>query len=370
MKRLAVEQIPSPRLGLSRRMSRWVVEHSGLTTLLVVLLVGTVCVGQWWLSFQQAQAWSASHPGQPVPFRLFDPVGWTLTLGAAGWLWLWYQSSKEAGTPPTLGDAGDADWWRFDVRKQQRIFDGRPIRRRLLWTYGLFGLAGFALGVALALRLAAAAAWQDEFLTRGRGWPLGFLVLLVVSIAALGARRIRDTLFLLHCDSFVGERAEELAQAVAEQEEEEAEAERAYERKRITGWPYVVFMSGFFGGMLVALRFLPEADGASAFQGSVSGLIIGVAGLYLWKSRPRLWRMWLGVAVAVAIGFLVFTHQTWQRPVQYALLGVVWGAGVGVATTLLYLRKLRGGAAAEEGRAGRGDGNHSDSPPSSSSRRI
>jgi len=47
------------------------------------------------------------------------------------------------------------------------------------------------------------------------------------------------------------------------------------------------------------------------------------------------------VALMVAVGFLVFTCAAWHRPVQYALLGVVWGAGVGIAATLLYLRKLR-----------------------------
>ena len=53
-------------------------------------------------------------------------------------------------------------------------------------------------------------------------------------------------------------------------------------------------------------------------------------------------RIWLGLALAVAIGFLVFTHLSWHRSPLYLLLGTLWGTGVGVAATLLYLRKLRG----------------------------
>jgi hypothetical protein len=47
------------------------------------------------------------------------------------------------------------------------------------------------------------------------------------------------------------------------------------------------------------------------------------------------------VALAGAGGFLVFTHLSWHRPPVYLLLGTLWGAGVGAAATLLYLRQLR-----------------------------
>jgi drug/metabolite transporter (DMT)-like permease len=94
--------------------------------------------------------------------------------------------------------------------------------------------------------------------------------------------------------------------------------------------------------MFLAYRWLPEADGTTACQGSVSGLIGSVAAVYLLKMKPRGWLMWLGVTLAFAVGFLVFTHETWHRPPIYLLLGTFWGAGVGVAATLLYLRKLRG----------------------------
>ena len=324
-------------VGFLRAASRWVVEHTGLVTLLAVLLVAGLCVGQWRLAFRHAQNWDASHGGEPIPFRLFATVGWMLGIGVGSWLGLWNLSGRENQTP---SPSGSADGWRFEMRKRERIFEGRPIGRRLLWGHGLFGLLGFALGVALALRLAAAA-WQEPLLSRGALVP-AFLAMLVIVMMVLAVGRIRDVLFLLHCDDFVGERAQLLAQAVAEEEQAESEAEREYERKTITGWPYVVFMGGWVGGVYLAHRWLPAEDGNTAGQASVSGLIASVAALYLLKTRPRGWKVWLGVALAVAVGFLVFTHVTWHRSPLYLLLGTLWGTGVGVAATLLYLRKLRG----------------------------
>jgi hypothetical protein len=323
--------------GFLRAFSRWVVEHTGLVTLVTVLLVGAWCVGQWRVSFHHAQAWDGSHPGEPIPFRLFDSVGWMLTIGVGSWLWLWNFSSWENETPST---SGHADGWRFEIRKRQRIFESRPMSRRLLWIHALFGLLGFALGVAQALRLAAAAAWQEPLLARGFLLP-SVLAVLVIMMMVLAVGRVRDVLFLLPCDDFVGDRAQELAQAVAEEEQAESEAEREYERKAITGWPYVVFIGGFVGGVFLANRWLPQADSNTAGQAIVSGLIGSVAALYLLKSKPRGWRVWLGVALAVAVGFLVFTHVTWHRSPLYLLLGTLWGAGVGIAATLLYLRNLR-----------------------------
>ena len=212
--------------------------------------------------------------------------------------------------------------------------------RRLLWIHGLFGLLGVALGVALALRLAAAVGWQEQLLSRGKG-PLG-LVVLAILLPAFAARRIRDVLFLQDCDYFVGDRAQALAQAVAEEEQAEAEAEREYERKSIAGWPYMLFLIGFAVGMFFAYRWLPEADATTAFQGSVSGFIGSATTLYLLKMKPSAWQVWLGVALAWALGFLVFTHAMWHRSPFYLLLGTLWGVGVGIATTLLYPRKLRG----------------------------
>ena len=81
------------------------------------------------------------------------------------------------------------------------------------------------------------------------------------------------------------------------------------------------------------------ADGNTAGQAIVSGLIGSVAALYLLKTKPRGWQIWLGVALAGAAGFLVFTHVAWHRSPLYPPLGALWGSGVGVAATLLYLRK-------------------------------
>jgi hypothetical protein len=307
-----------------------------LLTLLTVLLVAALCGCQWWLAYRQAQDWDTGHHGQPVPFRLFAPAGWMLMIGVGSWFGLWTLSRKE-GTSPAA--SGTADWWCFDRRERQRIFEGRPTSRRFLWSHGLFGLLGFALGLALALRLAAAAGWQEPLLSPDGG-PI-CLVVIAILMMAFAAQRIRDVLFLEHCDYFVGARAHELARAVAKEEQAEAEAEREYERKTITGWAYVVLTGGLGCGLFLTHRWLPDADGTTAFQASVSGVIGSVAAVYLLKTKPRAWRVWLGVALAVAAGFLVFTHESWHRSPLYLLLGTLWGIGIGVAATLLYLRDLR-----------------------------
>ena len=150
--------------------------------------------------------------------------------------------------------------------------------------HGLFGLAGFTLGAALALRLAAGAAWQEPLISQRRGPGLAMLAVIVM---ALGARRVRAVLFLPYFDSLDGSRAEELAEAIARDEQTVDEAEREHDRKTITGVPYVILMVGLMGGMFLAARWLPEPDGITVFQGSVSGLIGTGASLYLWKTKPR-----------------------------------------------------------------------------------
>ena len=99
-------------------------------------------------------------------------------------------------------------------------------------------------------------------------------------------------------------------------------------------------MGGLVGGIFLAFRWLPQAEGNTAGQASVSGLIGSVAALYLLKTKPPGWPFWLGLALAVAGGFLVFTHLSWHSSLLYLLLGTLWGVGVGIAATLLYLRKL------------------------------
>jgi hypothetical protein len=324
------------RIGFVRAASRWVVEHSGLIMVLLVLWVGALCAGAWLLSHEQAKAGGARPPEQSAPRRLLDPTASALVIAAAVWLGLWYLSGKEQAAGAALGAS---DGWRFDQRERQRILEVRPFSRGLLWLHGAFGALGFALGVALAVNTATALGSQVELLSEGRGL-LG-LALLVIFVTVFGARRVRDVLFLADCDYFVGDRAEELAQAYAEEVQAEAEADREADRRKITGWAYVVFMGGFIGGLFLFARLLPEVEGTMAFQGSISGLIASVAVLYQRRLKPRRGVLWLTVALVASVGFLVFTCLAWERPAHYALLGVPWGVAVGVTATLLYLRRLR-----------------------------
>ena len=326
------------RVGFFRAASRWLVQHPGLVMLLTVMLFAAACVGQWWLSFRQAQDWETSHRSQPVPFRLFAPAGTALLISAPAWFALWSLSNRENAKRST---SKKAEWWRFAARERQAIFEGRRVSPRFLFGHGLFGLLGFALGAAVILRISAAVGWGEEILSKDNG-PVG-LVMLSIAVTTMAARRVREVLFLLDRDHFVGNRAPELAKAMAAEAQAEAEAEREYERRSITGWAYVVLLGGLFGALFVFLshRWLAEEDGTTAFQGSVSGVIGSAAAVYLLKLKPRGWPVWLVLVLAAASGFLLFTQQTWHRSPLYLLLGVFWGAGTGLAATLLYLRKLR-----------------------------
>src|SRR5437667_8750061 len=139
------------------------------------------------MSYQQSQDWGARYPGQPIPVRFIEAIGWTLIISAGIWLTLWTLSSMEN---TTLSASGHGDWCRFDALERQRIFEGRPISRKLLWIHALFGLVGFALGAALALKVAATAAWQwQERYPAGRG--LAGLAVVVIVLTVIAGRRIR-----------------------------------------------------------------------------------------------------------------------------------------------------------------------------------
>ena len=49
----------------------------------------------------------------------------------------------------------------------------------------------------------------------------------------------------------------------------------------------------------------------------------------------------LGVTLIGSVAFVIFTVYTWGIHWLPLGLGLVWGSGIGIASTLLYLRKLR-----------------------------
>jgi hypothetical protein len=324
------------RVGPLRRLARWAVPRWGVVTFLLMLLVVGGWVAAWWLGFKGGTRGGGVSTSL-VTFPFFDTAGRVCLAGACLWLLL-LGAFCTKGQPFFAGTRS----WHFGVRHRQRIREGRPIEPGLLRAYGAFALAGFALGLVLALKLAVASGWRDPAFTQGlQAMNQGILPLAVLY---LSGRLIRNVLSLRDFDYFVGDKARESAEAMIEEEDQETEADREYERKTIRGLPYVIFMGGFVGGLFLSMRLLSERDKTVAFQASISGLILSVAGLYLLKTRPRRWWLWLALAILVALGFLIFTQVSWDGSPLALLVGVLWGALVGTASTLLYLRQLKAGA--------------------------
>ncbi|MEI6297343.1 MAG: Maf family protein [bacterium] len=203
---------------------------------------------------------------------------------------------------------------------------------------GVDGDPSNVVGLGLALKLAAAIGWRDPAVTpSATAVELGLLSLAVLFMSG---RLVRDVLFLRDFDYFVGGKPREYAAALLAEEEQESEIEREYERKSLRGWAFIVLVGGFCGGLLLAARLFSEQDGFAASQGSISGMVLCAAGLYLCKTQPRRWRLWLGLVVLAALGFLIFTRLTWGGSSLCLLLGVLWGAVVGTASARLYLPQL------------------------------
>jgi hypothetical protein len=311
-----------------------------------LLLWIALCIGQWWLVQQARHAPGIVRP----PFVPADLFGWGLLLAAVAWISIWSVFCLERKRWPVTRRPMRCN---LEAMIRQRLFRGTPISPRWLKIYGWLGGAGLVLGVGLSLKVVALYVWlgsdllERDTLFGGRAlWVLivGLPVTSVlVVVLAMGV--VSDVILHLNFDNLVGGHSRLFAHAairvVKAARRQEREQEREYERKKITGLPYVVFMGGFIGGLFLSGKLLPETEGTMAFQGSISGLIASVAVLYLFRMKPTRGVLWTIVALMVAVGFLVFTCVVWQRPVWYALLGVAWGAGVGVAATLLYLRKLR-----------------------------
>jgi hypothetical protein len=321
------------RVGLLRRLGRRAVSRWGAVMLLLVLLVLGASAVVWWLGLKQGLRGDGRVSAGLVSFRCFDAAG--LVCFAGGGLWLLLLALFGARGQPFFPGARS---WHFGLRTHQRIFEGRPIEPGLLRAYGAFGAVGFTLGLAITLKLAAALGWQDPAITKDQA-VLG-PGLLALAVLLFSGRLFRDVLFLSDFDYFVGDKAREFAEALIELEKQEAEAEREQERRTIGFWPNLILMGGLIGGGLLAFRWLGEKDGVAAFQASVSGLIVSAAGLYLLKTKPRRWRLWLALVTLATSGYLVFTQLTWGTPLRCQLLGVLWGAVVGTISTLLYLRQV------------------------------
>jgi hypothetical protein len=300
----------------------------------LILMVAALCVAQWYWTRQSAQRWQSQHPDEAIPHRLFDGVGLILMVSAGMWLAFAIVSSQKKQKK-----TDEPEWWRFDAGALQTVFAERSAGRAFVWRHGLIALAGFAIGLALTLKLVDAVGWQDSELLTKRP-PIGLVAVAILAMA-LAARRIRHILFLQFGNLPRGEQARELARQLEEEERAEAKAQWEYNRKRITIGPYVILVGGWIGGVWLASRLFREYDASVVGQSIIAGIIATAALLYLTKLKPPGWRLWLSFSFVVALGFLLFTHASWHRPVRYAALGTVWGALVGTTATALYLRKLR-----------------------------
>jgi hypothetical protein len=342
---------PSP---LTHAVARWALAHSGWVVLVVVSL--WVAAGYWqcrW-SLRAMALEQAAHPGQPLkmPSEAQRPL-WIWFGAAAAWLSL--RSALAAGRKWTKV-IGLPSW---DERVRQRVLTGEPVPPRMIKLFGAFGLLGCLAAVALSLRLVDWITWGEP-----AGAEMRFTVSMgLIALFALlaGASLVRSALEQSEWESLAVGHEKELAEALLEEERAESEAETEEERETISGPAYAVFLAGLLGGIFLMSR-LPDAEGGCAFVSSMMAMMWSGCSVYMAKRRVTRWKLWsalLAVAVAGLVGYFV-----WQFGVKawWALAGVAWGAGFGVAIGTLYVRRLERlegearkgfGASADRGRGGK-----------------
>ena len=92
---------------------------------------------------------------------------------------------------------------------------------------------------------------------------------------------------------------------------------------------------------MLMLIFLGDKNGVIAFQAMVSAMFATSVWMYTTHLRPRAWRVGLTLSLIGCVAYVVFTVHSWGLRWLPLGLGLIWGAGIGIACTLLYLRKLR-----------------------------
>ena len=302
----------------------------------LVLWLGS-CAGVWYFALKSGLGEEQLSPGAQWLGQFREWAGWVLVPAALIWLWRWFRAitgdNERNATVLRPARPGLA------TLMDRRLVGREPVAYELLPRFVRLGAVGIGTGVLLSYWLAVIAGGG----LTGRSTMYALIAVAILSIITVffAMKMLREVFFLWNDDHFIAGKEDEVIAKLEAEHRQEAEAEREYERKTLSGWQVALIYGGFLGCCFLVFKVLGETNGVIAFQAGVSALIASAVWIYTTRLRPRGWRVGLSLTLIGSVAFVIFTVHSWGLRWLPLVLGLIWGAGIGIASTLLYLRKLR-----------------------------
>ena len=313
------------------------VEHPKVVVAFSMVSWLASCAGVWRYALKVGMIGDELTSERQWLTQLQNWPGWLLVPAGLIWLWRWNraitgESERNATVlrPARLGLATLMD---------RRLVGREPVPYELLPRFVRLGAVGIGIGVLLSYWLAVMVGGGGMD-SRSTSYALIAVAILSILTVSFATQMLREVFFLWNDDYFIAGKEEEVVAKIEEQQRQEAEAEREYERKTLSGWQVALIYGGFFGGCLLTFKVLGELNGVIAFQSCVSAMIASAVWIYTTRLRPRGWRVGLVLTLIGSVAFVIFTIHSWGLRWLPLGLGLIWGGGIGIVSTLLYLRKL------------------------------
>ena len=312
------------------------VEHPTVVIVVGLLLWLASCAGVWYFALKSGLGEKQLPPGTLWLGQFREWAGWVLVPAALIWKWRWYRAitgeSERNATVLRPARPGLA------TLMDRRIVAREPVPYELLPRFVWLGAVGLGIAVLLSYWLAVMVGGG----VTGRNTIHMLIAVAILSIltVSFATQMLREVFFLWNDDHFIAGKEDEVVAELKEEQRQEAEAEREYERKSLSRGQ-IALLYGCFGVGFLMLTFLEEKNGIVAFQACVSATIASAVWIYNTRLRPKGWGLGLGVTLIGSVAYVIFTVYSWGLRWPPLVLGLIWGTGIGIASTLLYLRKLR-----------------------------
>jgi hypothetical protein len=326
------------RAGFWRGITRWMVEHPKVVIALGLVLWLASCAGVWSYALKAGIIADELTAKRQWLAQLQIWPGCALVPAALIWLWRWHRAitgdNERNATVLRPARPGLA------ALVERRLVEREPVPYELLPRFVRLGAVGIAIGVLLSYWLAVLVNGGGA---TGRGTMYALIAVAILSIltVSFAMKMLREVFFLWNDDYFIAGKEDEVVAQLEDEQRQNAEAEREYERKTLSRGQIALLYVGFLGGGMLMLKFLGDKDGVIAFQAMVSSMIATSVWMYTTRLRPRAWRIGLALTLIGSVAFVIFTIHSWGLSWLPLGLGLIYGAGIGIASTLLYVRKLR-----------------------------